>query len=512
MLDAPPTPPIPRPPAVVELERLWGEIRRLEAVEALLSWDQETMMPARATAARSEQIATLAAIVHDRLTSDELQRAIEEAEREASGPEERAAAAEARRRTGRALAIPRRLAGELAAAAALGTDAWQRARADGGFQSFRPALDRLIGLKREQATLLSGPDAALYDALLDEYEPGARAADLDRLFAELEPELVALTRELPAEPGVAKETGAARYPLASQRDAGARVVRAIGFDEQRGRVDSSAHPFCIGLGRDDVRITWRADPDDFRPGLLGFLHEAGHALYEQGLPAHLADSPVGGAASLGIHESQSRLWENQVGRSRGFCRWLWSWLPELLPAVPFSDAEALWRHLHELRRGLIRVDADEVTYNLHVLARYRLEKALLSAELTVGDLPEAWRVEYHRLLGLTPPSDRLGVLQDIHWAIGLIGYFPTYTLGNLAASQMFEAAVAELGNLDAAFERGDFAPVLSWLRERVHSVGATLPPREVVVRATGRPLEAAAFLRHVERLVEGHARTGAERP
>ncbi|HVS12543.1 MAG TPA: carboxypeptidase M32 [Thermoanaerobaculia bacterium] len=502
MAEAAPAP--CRHPAFTELERRWTEIRHLESVAALLSWDQETMMPAGATAARSAQTATVAATVHDRLTAEELQRVIEEAEVAAAEPLQRAAVAEARRLTRRALAIPRRLAGELAAAAALGTEAWQRARAEDRFAPFRPALQRLVELKWEQATLLSsgsGPDGDPYDALLDEHEPGARAADLDRLFASLEPELVALGRALPVATPPAPPAASARYPLAAQREAGVRVARALGFDESRGRIDASAHPFCVGLDPTDVRLTWRAEPDDFRPALLGCLHEAGHALYEQGLPPALAHGPLGGAASLGVHESQSRLWENRVGRSRGFCRWLFTWLPELLPALPCADPDELWRHLHELRRGPIRVDADEVTYDLHVLTRYRLEKALLSSQLEVADLPDAWNEEYRGLLGLTPTSDRTGVLQDIHWAVGLFGYFPTYTLGNLAAHQLFEAAVAKLGDLDADFERGDFAPLLGWLRDHVHSLAATLPPRELIRRATGRPLETDPFLRHVRGLV-----------
>ncbi|HVS65728.1 MAG TPA: carboxypeptidase M32 [Thermoanaerobaculia bacterium] len=491
----------PLSPAIEELHEWWAEIRRLESIEALLSWDQETGMPASAAIGRSQQLSTVATLLHDRLTSDQLQRAIEKALQAEGTPLESAVALEARRRSGRALAIPRRLAGELAAAGAVGAASWQQARAENSFDRFQPALERMIRLKREQAAAIGAASGDLYDALLDEYEPETRAADLDRLFSHLESELSPRARALPVAPAAAVAGGAPAYPLERQREVGLRVVAALGFDPARGRIDASAHPFCITIGPDDVRFTWRADVHDLRPGLYGFLHEAGHALYEQGLPPDLFESPAGGAASLGLHESQSRLWENLVGRSPGFCRWLWAWLPEHLP-VPFSTAEQLWAHVHEMARGAIRVDADQVTYDLHILARYRLERSLLSGDLEVGELIDAWHAVYADLLGVTPADANHGVLQDIHWAIGLFGYFPTYTLGNLAASQLFEAACAELGDLDAGFAGGEFAPLLGWLGERVHRLAATVSPAEVIVRATGRPLQADAFLRHVHELFE----------
>jgi carboxypeptidase Taq len=503
-----PTPTATSDPSFQELTERWHEIRQLESVEALLSWDQETGMPAAAATGRSHQLSTIATLLHDRLTSDELRRAVEDTLESAATPLESALAREAHRRTERARAIPRRLAGELAAAGAVGAAAWQKARAENRIEPFRPALEHMIGLKREQAAALASIPGArpgdLYDALLDEYEPGARTAELDPMFAQLERELAPRARELPAEPAVAGTPGpkAPTYALERQAEVGRRVVAAIGFDLERGRIEASAHPFCITIGSDDVRFTWRTSPLDLRPGLFGFLHEAGHALYEQGLPAELFSTPVGGAASLGVHESQSRLWENLVGRSLGFCRWLWTWLPDTLPGLPWAGPEALWRHFHEMSRGLIRVDADQVTYNLHILIRYRLERRLLARELEVADLEEAWNAAYGETLGLTPADAGSGVLQDIHWAIGLFGYFPTYTLGNLAASQLFEAALRDLGPLEPRFAEGDFAPLLAWLRDRVHRLAATRSPAQTIASATGGALHAGAFLRHVEALFE----------
>jgi carboxypeptidase Taq len=268
----------------------------------------------------------------------------------------------------------------------------------------------------------------------------------------------------------------------------------VGFDLSRGRIDSSAHPFCMGIHNDDVRITWRASEHDFRPGLFGLLHEMGHALYEQGLPLELRDTPLGGAASVAVHESQSRLWENHVGRSHGFCRWLLPHLKGALPGAAVRSAHELQLSLLEVRPSLIRVDADELTYHLHIVVRFRLERALIAAELEVDDLPGAWNDAYRETLGIEPSGDLDGVLQDIHWACGLFGYFPTYTLGSLIAAQLFEAAERELGALDDAFAAGDFSALLGWLRSRVHAHGARLTAAQLVAHATGSALSIAPLL------------------
>jgi carboxypeptidase Taq len=292
-----------------------------------------------------------------------------------------------------------------------------------------------------------------------------------------------------------------RFPGDAQERFGTEVAEAIGYDFDAGRLDESAHPFTSGFGVHDVRITWRWEEDDFRPGLFGVMHETGHALYEQGLPSELEGTPAGGAVSLGIHESQSRLWENLVGRSRSF--WEWA-LPRFHQAFPDHAAvtlDALMPSLHTVRPSLIRVEADEVTYNLHVVARFEIERALFAGEVEVPDLPELWDETYEQLLGVRAPSAADGVLQDIHWAMGGFGYFPTYTLGNLVNAQLFEAAQRDLGDLDLQFGNGEFAPLLGWLRDRIHRHGSRFGANELIEQSTGAPLSTAPFLAHVRRIV-----------
>ncbi|MEQ1892273.1 MAG: carboxypeptidase M32, partial [Planctomycetota bacterium] len=349
---------------------------------------------------------------------------------------------------------------------------------------------------REEAQCVAEAGASAYDACLDEYEPGARAETVARLFAELERELAPLVQSAA---GSARRPDAAaarcEFPLEAQVAFARATVAHIGFDFARGRLDAAPHPFCTGFGRDDVRLTWRADPHDFRPAFFGILHEAGHGLYEQGLPAAGERRPFGEAVSLGVHESQSRLWENLVGRSPAFWRGALPRLRAAHPAARALDPARLLPLLHSVEPSLIRVEADQGTYDLHILVRFELERALIEGELAVEDLPGAWNEAYARRLGLTPRDAAEGVLQDIHWSMGAFGYFPTYTLGNLIAAQLFAAAGRALGDLDAAFERGEFAPLLDWLRTHVHAHGSLHDAPELVRRATGSALSAGEYLR-----------------
>lgn len=484
-------------PALRRLLAAWTEIRSLAGVEMLLAWDQETMMPAGAAEARAAQLATVAGLRHAKLVNDELQESLAACESEAADqPVIAAMLREARRSANRARRIPEALARELAAAKSRGVAAWQRARAANRFAEFRDPLVRLLELTRLEANALDA--AAPYDALLDEYEPGARTAELEALFAPLEASLSRLVHEVAtARPRVDGTMLRGRFPLAQQLALGRMIGQCAGFEFTRGRLDASAHPFCMGIAASDVRLTWRGDVADFRPGLFGILHEVGHGLYEQGLPAAWQGSPLAEPASLGIHESQSRLWENHVGRSVEFWTWL---LPHFRAAFPDSSATRpadIALALHAVQPSAVRVDADETTYNLHIVARFRLERALFSGQLEVDDLPAAWNDEIRRLLPVDIPDDNHGVLQDIHWASGLFGYFPTYTLGNLTAAQLFEAALRDDEELRDHIARGDFGPLLRWLREKIHRRGASLPPAELVAAATGEPLSAAPFLRHV---------------
>lgn len=484
---------------------LWGEIRDLESAQQLLEWDQETYMPAGGAAARGRVLATLAGLRHARLTAPELADTVAALAEAAPDGEWEAQSREASRLVQRAAAVPRRLAEEIASASSAGLAAWQEARPRRDYALLAPALARLLSLKREEAACLVSQltrGARLYDALLDQYEPGATEADLSPLFSLLRSRLVPLVRAV-VESGRTVDEGAVRgaYPRDAQRELGAWVAEQIGFDFTAGRLDLSAHPFCMGIDRRDVRLTWRADEADFRPGLMGILHEMGHGLYDQGLPEAWQGTPLGEAASVGVHESQSRLWEILVGRGRAFWRWLRPRFRQAFPGQGPDDSE-LWRALHAIRPSLIRVEADEATYNLHVLVRFELESALFDGSLGVADLPAAWNDAYEAALGLRPAHDGEGVLQDLHWAAGYFGYFPTYTLGTLAAVQLYRAAEQALGGLDEAIASGDFGGLLGWLRLNVHRLGSRFPPRELIERACGEGPSAEPFLHHLEGLAE----------
>jgi carboxypeptidase Taq len=488
------------------LERLLLLLRpivHLAQVAGLLEWDQETTMPRAGSDGRALQLETLAGLRHRLLTSNELHETLLRAQL-GDDPELRLHAETALREVMRARRTSSELATRLAGARSRAVALWQQARAANDFGHFASALTELVALRRQQAAEIAGDSSRdPYDVLLEEYEPDIDSATIDSLFAPLLPALVALIdgRE-PRQPFSSRQPPEVRrcYGPEAQLRLGRLALDAIGFDDDRGRIDLSAHPFCMGLHPEDVRITWRVNEEDFRPGLFGLLHEMGHALYEQGLPVDLRNSPLGTACSMAVHESQSRLWENHVGRSRGFSRWLFPHFKAAFHAAPIGTPEALHDSLVEIGRSLIRVDADELSYHLHIVIRYRLERDLIAGRLEVVDLPAAWNESYRKTLGLVPADDTEGVLQDIHWACGLFGYFPTYTLGSLMAAQLFAAAERDLGALDEGFERGEFAPLLAWLRERVHRHGSRLLARDIVRTATGTGISIDPFLEHARRL------------
>ena len=482
---------------------LWGEIRDLMSVGDLLEWDQETQMPVGGIEGRARAVATLEGIKHRALNAPELHEALDTCAEAA--PEGSLLAAQvrgARLDVDRAVKVPARLMREIAEARVAGLETWRRAREAADFSLFADHLERLVELRRQEAAALD-PGGNAYDAMLHLFEPGAREADLEPLFADLREALTPLVQAVTERATEVDETPAnGDFPADRQQDFCRLLAGAIGFDFDSGRLDLSTHPFCIGIDRRDVRMTWRYDPRDFRSALFGVLHESGHGLYEQGLPAEQRRMPVGDAVSLGVHESQSRLWENHVGRSRGF----WSWaLPhyfEAFPGAPEIDVERLWPLLHTVRPSFIRVEADEATYNLHIAARFEVERALFTGRLEVRDLSDAWDDQYEELLGIRPKDAGEGVLQDIHWAQGMFGYFPTYTLGTMAAAQLFVAAGRELGDLEAMFADGEFQPLLDWLRERVHRHGSRWPAAELIERATGSPLAADDLLAYLRQTTE----------
>lgn len=479
----------------------WADIAALGSAASVLGWDQETHMPPNGQATRGRTLSVLAGIHHERLTDPALADAIEAAGEQANEGSTLAAQVDAARRDViRASAVPSDLARTMAAVQSRALGAWQQAKADADFAAFAPVLSEVIALTIEQADALvdAGIADQRYDALLDGYEPGATEAQLSGLLGDLRAELSPLVKAV-AESGVTVDESPARgtFPEPGQLALGRTVIEALGFDFDAGRLDASAHPFTAGFGPGDVRITWRSEPDDFRPGLLGMMHEAGHAMYEQGLPGDLAFTPLGEAASLGIHESQSRLWENQVGRSRPFWEWALPHFHAAFPASADVTVDALLPALHTITPSLIRVEADEGTYNLHIVARFEIERRIMAGDVDVHDLPELWDDTYDDLLGVRPASVADGVLQDIHWAMGAIGYFPTYTLGNLVAAQLFDAASGAIGDLPDHIAAGDFEPLLAWLREHVHAHGRRLSADELVERATGAPLSSTAFLAHL---------------
>ncbi|MFM7136616.1 MAG: carboxypeptidase M32 [Planctomycetota bacterium] len=468
----------------------------LATVDALVGWDERTKMPPAAGAWRAEQAAELAAIVHRRRT-DPLQgerlAALAAGPLASSGtPEEQATIRLLKHDFDKQARLPARLVEELARTTIAAQQAWVAARAASCWADLAPWIERVFALKREQAAC-QRPDLDPYDSLLDDYEPGGRWRAIAPRFAELRERIVPLVQACAAatrrpDDRVLTER---RYPVAAQQAFVREVAARIGFDFTRGRLDSTDHPFCTSLGPDDCRITTRWDERFLPTALFGVLHEAGHGLYDQGLRPEWYGLPPGEAASLGIHESQSRLWENLVGRSRPFWEWCFPLARQAFPAaLADADADTLHEALLVVRPSFIRVEADEVTYNLHIMLRFDLERAVLQGQLPVADLPAAWDERFEQDFGLRPPNAAAGVLQDIHWSAGLVGYFPTYTLGNLYAAQVMAAAGRRLGDLDGPFAAGDFAPLLSWLRSEIHAAGRMLESDPLVERATGMPVSA----------------------
>ena len=485
-----------------QLETRFRQIGTIEQAISVLHWDTAAMMPSGGATARAEQLATLRLIAHQHLTEPKMESLLIEAE--AAGDPldnwQRANLREMRRRWRHASAVPGALVEAESRACSECEAVWRKARAENDFAAVLPGLQQVLHLERELAAIkVERFGTSPYEALLDQYEPGGSVATIDHLFDEIAsflPDLLegVLTRQagLPSPPAPAGP-----FPVEAQRRVAMKLMERIGFDFAHGRLDVSAHPFCGGTP-DDVRITTRYNESDFAKALTGVLHETGHALYQRGLPAAWRLQPVGRARGMAVHESQSLLLEMQVCRSRAFLALA---APILRAAFggdgPGWEADALHQRQIRVRRGLIRVDADEVTYPLHIILRYRLERAMIAGELEPAELPEAWAEGLRTLLGVAPSNDREGCLQDIHWYDGNWGYFPTYTLGALIAAQLFETASRDVPDLTQAIAAGEFSPLLRWLRDKVHSKGSLLSTGELVEEATGRPLGTASFERHL---------------
>jgi carboxypeptidase Taq len=473
----------------------------LTSASALLGWDERTQMPPAGAAYRAEQLSYLAGLIHQRQTAPEVGEWLallgDSPLASDQHTETGADIAQLRRDYERKTKLPQALVKELAKLAVLGQQVWAEARRTNDFAKFRPLLERTIVLKREEAAAIGYQDVA-YDALLDEYEPQETTANVARVLSGLREQLVPLVAAIAASPKRPNlEILKRRYPIDCQEAFGQRVAAAIGFDFSRGRLDVTDHPFCMEGGPHDHRLTTRYD-ENFLPGaLFSTMHEAGHGMYEQGLPPARYGLPSGQATSLGIHESQSRMWENLVGRSRAFWQYFLPQAADTFAALVDVRLDDFYFAVNDVRPSLIRTESDEVTYNLHILVRFELEQALLADDLRVADLPGAWQEKYRKYLGIAPPNDSEGVLQDVHWSGGAFGYFPTYTLGNLYAAQFFEQAEKDLRDLEPMFARGEFRPLLDWLRRNIHAHGRRYSAAELANRVTGRPLSHDALIRRL---------------
>ncbi len=480
------------------------EVRLLESVGHVLGWDERTFMPAQGSGHRAEQMALVARMTHELLTAPVVGELLSTAERSALARDGQSDAAanlrEIRRVHDRAVKLPKELVEELARVTTRAQGVWQEARKRSDFAAFQPWLEKIVHLKRQEAQAV-GYKTVPYDALLDEYEPGATTAEITQVFAALSRELVPLVSAITSSGKRPRRDILERdYPVDRQQVFCQAAAAAIGFDFTAGRLDVTAHPFCTGIGPGDCRLTTRYNPRFFNEAFFGTLHEAGHGIYDQGLdPAHYG-TPLGSAVSLGIHESQSRLWENQVGRGRPFWEHFFprarQVFPNTLGDVGLDDFVFA---INDVQRSFIRVEADEATYNLHIILRFELEQALVSGDLKPADVPGAWTDKFQKMFELTPPNHALGSLQDIHWSMGGIGYFPTYTLGNLYAAQFMEQARKDLGDVDADFRRGEFGRLKTWLNDNVHRLGQRHRPRDLCRKITGRDLDHGPLLAYLRR-------------
>ncbi len=469
------------------------ETRALSEVQGRLGWDQETMMPRGAAAQRAEEMAAMESVLHARRSDPRLADWLAEAVPEDDVQE--AQIRQIRRDLDQATKVPAALSAELARVTSLSQGIWAEARDSNDFNAFAPTLEKVVALRREEAEALAdGGDP--YDALLDLYEPGATAGQLDEMFGALRPRLVALRDRIIGSERRAPvmECG---VPEDVQMTLTAEAAAAFGYDMTRGRIDRSVHPFSSGSGL-DVRITTRISPDAPLESIYSTIHEVGHAAYEQQVdPAYLL-TPLGGGASMGVHESQSRLCENQLGRSAAFTSWLFGRLEDLSGTGGLADARAFYAAANRVAPGHIRTEADEVHYNLHILMRFDLERELIAGRLAVTDLPEAWNSRFARDFGLEVHSDAQGVLQDVHWSLGLFGYFPTYTLGNVYAGCLHAAMRRDLPDLDEALAAGSAAPATEWLAEKVRRHGGLYAPRDLIERATGALVSEEPLLAYLE--------------
>ncbi len=485
-----------------ELKELLGEVSDLNGAQAVLGWDQQTYMPAGGSESRGEQLSTLANITHQKFTAPRIGELLDGLSRTASLQDPDADDARLVRVTMREYAkqtkVPSEWVAEFARITAVAQDAWIEARAENNFGKFQPFLEQIVDLRRRYVDFFA-PYDHVYDPLLDDFEPGLTTKEVQHIFGRLREEQVKLIKEIGARPQVDDSFIMTKYDESKQWDFGVEVITRFGYDWQRGRQDKAAHPFTTTFGYGDTRITTRFLNDNGMSSLFSTMHECGHALYELGVSPKLRRSILFNGASMAIHESQSRMWENLVGRSREFWTFFYprlqSLIPEHLANVPLDK---FYRGINKVEPSLVRVEADEATYNLHIMLRLEIEIALMEGSLAVKDLPEVWNTKMQEYIGITPPNDTKGVLQDIHWSGGMFGYFPTYALGNLVSVQLWEKILEDIPALPSRIRAGEFSELLAWLKEKVHIHGAKYDPQEMVQKITGSKITPEPYLRYLK--------------
>lgn len=464
------------------------------SIGTLLSWDQETKMPPKAGAYRADQLAMMSKMAHERATDPALGELLDAcaADAEVQGdPAKAANVREAKKDFDRATKLPTELVVEMTETSSRAMEAWKDARAKSDFNAFKPWLEKQVELNRKKAACYGAPEGGvLYDALIEDYEPGIRSAEIEAIFAPLRARLIPLVAAIADKPAMSNAAEGRACPIPTQRKFLEEIASSLGYDMEGGRIDPTTHPFCETMGPKDVRLTTRYDENNFLDALQTTLHEAGHGVYEQGLETDdYFGEPRADAVSLGMHESQSRMWENQVGRSKAF--WTWA-LPiakkHFGSALDGLTVDDLHRSSNIVKPHFIRVESDEATYNFHVMLRFDIERLLIAGDLNAADIPAWWNERMKQDLGLDVPDDRRGCLQDVHWSMGAFGYFPTYTLGNLYCGQFWKTVNEEIPTLESSFEKGEFAPLLDWTREKIHRQGRTYMPQDLCERITGSRL------------------------
>jgi carboxypeptidase Taq len=478
------------------------EINDLVHAQGLLGWDQQVNMPRGGAEARGNSLATLGKITHTKATSNQLGEMLTELEPYVKtldpDSDEARMVKVVRRDYDKQKKVSTEWVGEFAKETTMGQAVWEQAKADNNFKLFEPQLEKLVALRRQYADFFK-PFDHVYDPLLDDFEPGLKTADVKKIFNTLRPRQVELIKAISEKPRIDDTFLHISYPEKGQWDFGVEVLTKFGFDWNRGRQDKSVHPFTQGMGIGDVRITTRFDPERAASALFSTMHEGGHAMYDQGYDPRFDRTPLSTAASYAVHESQSRMWENLVGRSLAFWQHFYPRFQEIFPSqVGNVSLEKFYKGINLVEPSLIRVEADEATYNLHIMLRLEIEIALMEGTLKVKDLPEVWNTRMQEYLGLTPPNDAKGVLQDVHWSSGLIGYFPTYALGNLISVQLWDKMHQDIPTLDDQIEKGEFGELLGWLRKNIHSKGAKFEPQELVQQVTGSKIDPLPYLNYLE--------------